>query len=463
VSRICVVATGVPSAVEAPTHHGPGLRTTHFVTALVEAGMDVLVIAILSERDALYGQIPDALDIGGRRVALLKTTERDLAGEVVRRAIGTFAPDGFIGVSAMASALACDVVGESPLWADVFGDLMAEAQAKAIVYDNDTSLARFGGLLVRTLSRADRFSAVSSRQADALLGQLGLAGRLSKHTAGEALVEVIPCAAGSSVPATHAHVEALRTRLGLTGAFVVLWSGSFNTWCDVDTLYDGLTQAMQRCPELHFVATGGVVAGHDENTHKRLLGLVAAGDCGSRFHFEGWVAVSELKAYYALADVAINLELARYERRLGSENRVVEWLAASLPIVTTALSEQGEQLSAAGAVEAVPVGRAEVVADVLVALAADPRRLADLSAAATAYASANLDFAETAAPLLKWAQAPLRSGDAGSQPVVRIGLVSQPKTMVALLEAYVDELGTAELIRRGGRWLWRRLWGGAAG
>ena len=47
-------------------------------------------------------------------------------------------------------------------------------------------------------------------------------------------------------------------------AFVLLWSGSFNTWCDVDTLFTGIERAMERLPSLVFLSTGGEVRGHDE-------------------------------------------------------------------------------------------------------------------------------------------------------------------------------------------------------
>jgi glycosyltransferase involved in cell wall biosynthesis len=446
--------------VDADRHHGAGLRTIHLVSALVEGGCDVLVVVVLADDDSGAVGLPESLVLCGREVSLIETTEAGMATVELVRSVQSFAPDAFVGITAMGAALACELVGDTPFWADVFGDLMAEAQAKAAVYDNDTALARFWGLLVRTLSRADRLSAVSARQADALVGQLGVAGRLSKATSGEALVHVVPCAAQEVGSIGQADVGMLRRRLGLEGAQVILWSGSFNTWCDVDTLFDAVTIVMQRCPQVHFVATGGAVAGHDERTYERFRRRVDADDLAPRFHLEGWVQSSQLPVYYALADVAVNVEIASYERRLGSENRVVEWLAAGVPVVTTAESEQGERLAAAGIVEAVAAGDADAISARLVELLSDADRLRSMSEISTGYARDYLGFVATAAPLVDWARSPTRSADAATDQVIRIGLVSEPKTMVALLEAYVGELGTAELLRRGARWFWRRLWRG---
>lgn len=456
-SRICLIATGVPSGVESETHHGPGLRASHFAAALSTAGCEVLVVAILPQGDSNRGRLPSSFTVAGREVGLVETTEKELGGDALAARIASFSPDALVGVSAMASAMACKLVGDLPLWADLFGDLMAEAQAKAAVYSNDSVLPRFWGMLAQGLERADRFSAVSSRQADALIGQLGMAGRLSKATLGEELVHVIPCAPTRKRPVDDARVAQLRRELGLEGAFVVLSSGSLNTWCDVDVLYDALAQAMRACPKIHFVATGGSVAGHDERSYERFASCVSDGTYSERFHLVGWRPASELPVYYGLADLGLNVERPCYERWLGSENRVVEWLAAGVPVLSTALSEQGRELADRDVIHRLEPGAPESIASVLVEFESDRSRLADLERNGVRYAGESITPDTTAASLVAWALDPTRASDSRSVRLIRIGLVSEPKTMVALLESYVDELGTAELVRRGARWIWRRL------
>ena len=70
---------------------------------------------------------------------------------------------------------------------------MAEAQAKmeASRQEGNHPLA-YARLLSQLLVRGDRFSAVSERQRLALLGQLGLVGRLTAETVGYELVSNIP-------------------------------------------------------------------------------------------------------------------------------------------------------------------------------------------------------------------------------------------------------------------------------
>ncbi len=58
----------------------------------------------------------------------------------------------------------------------------------------------------------------------------------------------------------------LRGRLASEGDFVVLWSGGYNTWTDVDTLFAGLIKAMKEEPRLRFVSIGGAIPGRDEQT-----------------------------------------------------------------------------------------------------------------------------------------------------------------------------------------------------
>ena len=43
----------------------------------------------------------------------------------------------------------------------------------------------------------------------------------------------------------------------------MLWSGGYNLWTDVDTLFRGLEAAMARNPKVHFLSTGGAIDGTD--------------------------------------------------------------------------------------------------------------------------------------------------------------------------------------------------------
>ncbi len=462
-SRLLLVGVGCPSFLASRKHLGPGLRCGHFASVLAAAGHDLLVVGVevgkQASGDAAACRAIEAT-AGGRSIRCLMTDERGLSGPHIREHVDAFGPQAVIGATAYGAALATRIAPDLPLWADVFGDLMAEAQAKAVSHGSDLSVVRFWTTLRVVLERGDRFSAVSRAQASALVGQLGLAGRLGAATAGQDLVSVIPCAAEAGTGSAESESRGFRGELVDEDAFVVLWSGSFNTWCDIDTLVAGLERAMRERPRIHFVATGGAVEGHDEQTVARFMERVAAGPCRDRFHLCGWVEDSALSAFYRDADVGICIERDLYERRLGSENRVVQWLVHGLPAVTTARSELGATVVSAGAGFDCPIADAAALASRLVDLCDDPARV-QAAAQRCLELSARFAFEPTARPLLEWATDPVRAGDAAGARPLSIGLLSSPGEMTELLEAYLSELSFGQIGYRSARWLWRRLYPGA--
>ncbi len=456
-SRVLVVGMGVPSFVPWPRHAGPGLRTAHFACALSRAGHDVLVVAVLGEHDP----VPEWPAAPGPRVEF--TTEAALASAATRARLERFAPDAVVGVTVYAAALAVRLGLDAPLWADVFGDLMAEAQAKAAREESDWSLVHFWTLLAPVLERADRWSAVSVAQSHALVGQLGLSGRLGARTAGEELVHVIPCAAEAAGEA--ADRTAARQALGLRDEDVVLLScGGVNTWCDVETLASGVAQAMKEDDRLHLVVTGGAIPGHDDASWPSLvarLGQLPA----ARVHLLGWIDSPRLAGLYAASDLALHVERRLYERRLGAENRVVEWLAHGLACVTTAESEAGEQLVREGLAVGCRAGDAadlaRAIGEALGASGSGASGLArsrEIAARARAWATRERGYSVTARPLVEWCSSPAFARDRDGARLVRLGLISRPETSLGMLEAYVASLPVREVARRGVRWLGRRAW-----
>jgi len=436
----------------------------------VRGGHELLVVcADVTGEHASEPAVPFDAEVDGHPVRCAIVSERVLVGGALHETIDRFAPQGVVGATAYGAALAARLMPRStascdreavPFWADVFGDLMAEAQAKAAAHGSDLSVVRFWTTLRAVLERGDRFSAVSDAQASALVGQLGLAGRLGSATAGQNLVSVIPCA-GESREAVVADAI-VRGRIVPREAFVVLWSGSFNTWCDIETLVEGVERAMELRDAIHFVATGGGVAGHDERTVGRFADLVARSRFRDRFHVEGWVRDDLLPAYYEEADVGVCVERDLYERRLGSENRVVQWLVHGLPTVTTGLSELGRSLVGEGACFPTTSGDPEELATVLVGLSDDRRRLARAGERCRAVAE-RFGYVATARSILDWAERPVAAGDAAGRRPLSIGLLSRPGDMAELLEAYLAELSVGQIGYRSARWIWRRLRSSGAG
>ena len=125
----------------------------------------------------------------------------------------------------------------------------------------------------------------------ALIGELGLAGRLNAATDGHELVSVIPCGVEEDD-----YVHKTRVFRGIDvdeDAFVVLWSGGFNTWTDIETMFEALIYAMECDPSIHFVATGGQIDGHDEKTYPRFVKMIENSGFKDRFVLKGCVELSD--------------------------------------------------------------------------------------------------------------------------------------------------------------------------
>ena len=464
-SRVAVVGVGEPWFLESRNHSGPGLRAGQICEALQRAGHEVLLVLANEPNGWDEGFVivrrGQAVPRATGRIEVLHVNERAFGSDDLRQEWDRFAPNCVVGAGAYAAALAGQLQLDLPFWADIFGDLMAEGQAKAAAQKSDATLVHFWSLLGPVLDRADKFSAVSSAQRLALVGQLGLAGRLGHATAGYEFVEVMRCAVpprrDETRPSTT-DAQALREKYGIPErAFVVLWSGSFNTWCDIDTVLDGLDTAMGRRPDFHAVMTGGPVVGHDETTYEHFVNRLGRLEHARRIHFLGRVDNDELDGVYAISDLALHAERSLYERELGAENRALHWLGAGVPMISTGLSEFATRLVDEGLAFRFPVGDPEAMADTLLERLAKPERLRALRPKCRDFASMHCTPEQTCQPLVAWCNAPAVAPDHGAERSLDLGLFSDTDSLARMLDAYLSRLPLAEVARRGGRWLCARL------
>jgi glycosyltransferase involved in cell wall biosynthesis len=267
---------------------------------------------------------------------------------------------------------------------------------------------------------------------------LGLLGRLNRFTAGEDLVHVIPCAsdvgpggpAGESVPPVKLPDD----------AFVVLWSGGFNTWCDVPTLAEGVREAMAVEPRLYLVVTGGAIAGHDEESWEEWTETVEQSPFADRLLLLGNLTPAELGFRTARADVGLLTEKPLVERELGSSGRIAAWLEAGLPFVATAQSELARTCIERGAAFGYETGNAADLAEVLVSLAGDPDGLREAGRRARETA-ALFNSERTTDSLRRWVGRPRRASDLGAG-------AENPLSYWALAGAFAKVSGDRERLLR---------------
>lgn len=390
----------------------PGFRTWQFASSLARDGHAVSVVAM--RIPGSYGDDLPPIEVHFEAGVRVFTMEEDLfrRPNVVESAVAAFRPDVIIGCSSTVPALrAAEVAGSRPLWVDFFGDLMAEAQSRLEVYP-DGDLRAYRDVLVELLGRGDCFSVVSERQRFNAIGQLGLVGRLNRETIGKDLVHTIPCCiaddGGSAPRISSAKLEDEFD----PNDFIVLWSGGFNTWCDVDTLFDGVERAMSGNDSIRLLVTGGAIHGHDDRTYPLFLDRVGKSEYRERFVIKGQIEANQLGAYVERADVGVVTERRLMERTLGSSGRILNWVEVGLPLICTANSELGSELESHDLATIYRVGDPEDLSRAILEAASEPEAARERANRGRRHALEHWSVSATTAPIRRWVRTGDRSPDA---------------------------------------------------
>ncbi len=438
--KILILGQGPLPAESGEKNNAPGFRAGYFALALAEAGHAVTLVSIHNKPiKPVYQQLPDG-------ITLYSVPERAITHEEFLTNLPE-QPEAVVGAGIWPSYLAALYLPATlPLWADVFGSPLAEAQAKAAVYQDDSVIEPFARYERTVLARADVFSSVSTPQQYALVGALALMGRLNAATYGYRFAYSIP-AALDETPVAHSQIV-FRGGIVPQEAFVVLWSGGYNTWTDVDTLFAGLEGAMAQCSEFHFVSTGGALPPHDSATYPRFCQLVEKSPFRQRYHLQGWQPFALVHNYYYEANLGIILDKWSYEGMLGSRTRLLDWAKYGLPAVTTVAAELTEELATAGAVFAFPHGDSQALTNLLVDLSNNKSKLKQAGEIGQTFVQQKYHYRVVSAPLLAWASAPCRAPDADlAKPALNdapnFALERQVESLISQIEqknAHITEL-----------------------
>ncbi|MFZ3085930.1 MAG: glycosyltransferase, partial [Candidatus Hydromicrobium sp.] len=301
-----------------------------------------------------------------------------------------------------------------PFWADLFGHVMAEAQARAYIDDDDECLFHYWNSEYNIISNADIFSCVSSRQQYALIGELGATGRLNKYTSDYDFTNIIPC--GLPLEEYSHTKKVFRGRDSIKkDDFVVLWTGGYNTWTDVDTLFKGMILAMEKNSKIKFVSTGGEIPEQDMKTYPRFLSMINSSPYKERFVMKGWVAGEDVPNYYLEADVGINIDKDIYEVRLGSKNRILDWFRAGLCVLSSNVCELTDIIEKEKIGYTFKPYDSNDLSAKLIYLANHPDEVKKTAIAGKKYGLLNFNFNKTTEKLQKWVESPTFSPDRGKE------------------------------------------------
>lgn len=174
----------------------------------------------------------------------------------------------------------------------------------------------------------------------------------------------------------------LRAELGLDASHrVILYMGSFFTFSGLDIVMRGLAAEFSARPELRLVLVGG---GELEQTLRSTAAELGIED---RVIFTGVIDYQSLPEYLRLGDVAINPFEPELLTNVALPHKVLQYMAAGVPAVSTSLSGLRGVLGEDSGVTW--VARPEEVAAVASALAAGGRdELSRISRAERAFAEA---------------------------------------------------------------------------
>ncbi len=411
------VEKGVPA-------QGPGIRTWQLVKPVCDSGH--IVCALLLRTEGFYQELPgDSVPSNPyKNLSVYNMSYEAFSDEErIRKIALDFKTDAVVGAaSVLPNYMAGRVADLAPMWADCFGDPITEIQAKAGIYEPDLCGRELFGVWKyyrSILARADQFSALSDAQNHALVGQLALVGRLGCETSGFPFVSTIPCGVEATPQAFHSSPPlSLRGKKFPPNAFVVCFSGSYNTWMDADYLFESLEESMKRIPHLFFLSIGGGTKGYNEKIYDNFCAKIAASPHKDRYILCGWVPFQDVPQYYAESNVGINIDRFTYEGVLGSRNRILQFLAHGLPVVTTPLSEISIQLAKRGVVNCFRMKNekgctfvTEPLPLLLQNLSADPEKLKQTGRLGQKIILEEYNYTRTAAPLLDWLVEPTRSPD----------------------------------------------------
>ena len=432
-------------------NYGPGIRTWQFAWSLAQAGHEVILVAM--EIPGIYKAGEMVAEEQKDGVAIHRLIGREfMEPKTIEGFVARYSPDAVVGATIYGSFALARSKPEIPFWADQFGHVMAEAQAKAALEKANWPLAHWWKMVEPVMRRADRISTVSQRQMYAAIGELGAVGRLASETCGYDFTAVIPCAL---IPNAATPTESVIRGIKVADDdFVVLWSGGYNVWSDVQTLFEALESAMEKDSRIHFVSTGGAIKGHDSATYAQFEELIGGSAFADRFHLEGWVRNSLVPSYVAEADLGVLTEQTIYEGLLGSKNRIIQWMGDGLPVAYNRVGDLGDYLFENDAGLVFQPGDAEALSQHILWAANHSQELSAMSRKARSLARAELSFESSTRPLLVWAKQPEFAPDASSRASIQSPL--DHGTVGDRVSVKAQKLST---IRRSPtlRRLWRQL------
>jgi len=288
--------------------------------------------------------------------------------------------------------------------------------------DRHRALAFALGELSLQLRRGDFFLCASPRQRDLWIGHLAAAGRINPDTYDadpglDSLISIVPFGLPGQPPVQTRHaIRGATAGIGPDDK-VVIWGGGVYNWFDPLTLVHAIDVVRVSVPEVRLYFLGMKHPNPDVSEMavatqcRRLadeLGLI-----GTHVFFnENWVPYEQRADYLLDADVGVSCHFQHVETEFSFRTRILDYLWAGLPIVSTQGDSFGALVTSEDLGAAVPAEDVEALAaaiyEVLSSDSAQQRYRANVRRVAQGFR-----WPRVLEPLLAFCRRPVRSADAG--------------------------------------------------
>ncbi len=256
---------------------------------------------------------------------------------------------------------------EKVLVADIYDpfhlEVLEQERDKSEAARNHTLTECVNALNVQ-LKRGDYFLCASPKQRDLWMGQLAGLGRVNPATYDsdetlERLIAVVPFGVSDAPPAHNRQViKGVVKGIGPDDS-VILWGGGIYNWFDPLTLIRAIDKLRHRRPDVRLFFLG---LKHPNPDVPEMRMSVQARDLSDQlgltgthvFFNEGWVSYEDRQNYLLEADIGVSCHLDHVETAYSFRTRILDYLWAGLPIVTTDGDSFGDLVSKEGMGVAVP-------------------------------------------------------------------------------------------------------------
>jgi len=258
-----------------------------------------------------------------------------------------------------------------PSWLENGVAAIARSDATQFQHRRDITILR------DQLRHGDYFLCASMRQRDLLVGMLSVVGRVTSAQIKDdpslsRLIGIVPFGMSSNDfvqvgPTVNSLLPSLTSK-----DRVVVWGGGIHDWLDVETPIHAMALLRDRAPHIKLLFATSVSHPDHEvrpNAAKAQLLAINSGLLQkSVFFLEGWTPYDERDRYLRGATIGLVCHQDHVETRFAFRTRVLDYLWAGLPIVTSDGDEFADLIRKFDLGIVVPPGDPQALADAFVTL-----------------------------------------------------------------------------------------------